>query len=728
MLGDTGVAVHPDDPRYQHLHGKFVLHPFCQRRLPVVSDTFVDISFGTGAVKITPGHDHNDFECGQRHKLHVVTILDNNGCLINVPPPFLGMKRFDGRKAVLAALKDRGLFREVKDNPMVVPVCSRSKDIVEPLLKPQWYVRCTEMGKEAADTVRSGRLRIVPETFAKTWFSWLDNIRDWCISRQLWWGHRIPAYFVSISEPGSPPGEDSDDAYWVSGRTQEEALEKAAKKFGLPASSITLQQDGDVLDTWFSSALFPFSIFGWPDETEDLKVFYPGTLLETGHDILFFWVARMVMLGLVLLKDLPFKEVYLHAIVRDAHGRKMSKSLGNVIDPLNVVHGISLEDLHAQLIDGNLDAVEVERAKQGQKADYPDGIPECGTDALRFALCAYTTQGRDINLDVNRILGYRHFCNKLWNAAKFSLRVLGPDFQPNPSAQLCGAESDIDIWIRSRLSLTGQACNSAFSAYDFPSATSAIYSFWLYDLCDVFLECLKPLFSSKCQESSEAATAARQTLYTCFDVGLRLLAPFMPYISEELYQRLPRRPSSSSPPSISVVSYPDGQELCWRNEELEREVAYALTVVRAARCLRNDYGLVKTKALLSVRCEDEALVSNLTRLASHVCTLTLAPSLTVLGQASQPPQGCAVAIVDDQSSVYLQLKGVLDFTKEIAKLVPQRDQVVKTLERLIQRRSGPEYSSKVPLHVQQNDADKVKQSEMELQKINAAIANFETML
>ncbi|XP_049648753.1 valine--tRNA ligase [Accipiter gentilis] len=432
MLGDVAVAVHPDDPRYQHLRGRRVRHPFTGRSLPVLHDTFVDPSFGTGAVKITPAHDATDFEVGQRHGLPRPSVIGEDGRLINVPPPFLGLPRFTGRAAVLEALKQRGLFRGVTENPMVVPICSRSKDVVEPLLKPQWYVRCQGLARGAAAAVRRGDLRLRPPSHARTWFQWMDNIRDWCISRQLWWGHRIPAYFVTVDDPNVPPGEDGDDRYWVSGRSEEEAREKAARNFGVDPDRVTLRQDEDVLDTWFSSGLFPFSIFGWPEPSQDLEVFYPGTLLETGHDILFFWVARMVMLGLALTGRLPFREVYLHAIVRDAHGRKMSKSLGNVIDPLDVITGISLQGLHEQLESSNLDPAELERAREGQKRDFPNGIPECGTDALRFALCAYTAQGRDINLDVGRVLGYRHFCNKVWNGARFVLRALGPDYRPPP--------------------------------------------------------------------------------------------------------------------------------------------------------------------------------------------------------------------------------------------------------------------------------------------------------
>uniref|UniRef100_A0A673LM86 valine--tRNA ligase n=1 Tax=Sinocyclocheilus rhinocerous TaxID=307959 RepID=A0A673LM86_9TELE len=536
MLGDTAVAVHPNDSRYQHLKGKMVVHPFCDRKMPIVFDDFVDMNFGTGAVKITPAHDHNDYEVGERHKLPFINILDENGLLINVPPPFLGMKRFEARKAVLQALKDLGQFKEVKDNPMVVPVCSRSKDIVEPLLKPQWYVDCREMGKQAADVVRNGELKIIPDHHLKTWFNWMDNIRDWCISRQLWWGHRIPAYFVTVNDPS-----DVDGHYWVSGRSEEEAREKAAKRFNVTADKISLRQDEDVLDTWFSSGIFPFSIFGWP--TEDLRVFYPGTLLETGHDILFFWVARMVMMGLKLTGKLPFKEVYLHAVVRDTHGRKMSKSLGNVIDPLDVITDFLKSFVIVPLAAGMLYC-----------SILFVGIPECGTDALRFALCAYTSQGRDINLDVNRILGYRHFCNKLWNAVKFAMRTLGEGF-------LCGSESVSDRWILSRLSAAVALCDSGFQAYDFPAITTAIYNFWLYELCDIYLESVKPVLSRTDSEGQKQADICRQTLYTCLEVGLRLLSPLMPFVTEELFQRLPRRLAQDSTSSICVTPYPETSEV-----------------------------------------------------------------------------------------------------------------------------------------------------------------------
>lgn len=437
MLGDTAVAVHPKDSRYAHLHGKFVVHPFADRKLPIVCDEFVEMEFGTGAVKITPAHDPNDYEVGKRHNLPFITIFNDDGYIIGDYGEFTGMKRFHCRKAILIALKEKGLYKDTVNNPMVIPFCSRSKDVVEPIIKPQWYVKCDEMATAAVQAVQSGELKIIPEMHVKTWNHWMDGIRDWCVSRQLWWGHRIPAYRVTFNE-GTPTSTDTSDEneLWIVGRSKDEATQKAAKRFNIDSSKLTLEQDADVLDTWFSSGLFPFSVFGWPDETLDMQVFYPTSLLETGHDILFFWVARMVFFGQKLLGKLPFKEVFLHPMVRDAHGRKMSKSLGNVIDPMDVITGISLEDLHKQLYDSNLDPREIEKATAGQKQDYPNGIPECGTDAMRFALCSYNTQGRDINLDILRVQGYRFFCNKLWNATKFALLYFGGDKKYNATTKL----------------------------------------------------------------------------------------------------------------------------------------------------------------------------------------------------------------------------------------------------------------------------------------------------
>ncbi|KAI7873510.1 valyl-tRNA synthetase [Mucor mucedo] len=554
MLGDTAIAVHPDDKRYTHLHGKFVVHPFNERRIPIITDDIaVDMEFGTGAVKITPAHDFNDYEVGKRHDLEFINLLNDDGTYNANAGPYAGMKRFHIRNKIIEDLKAKGLFVGVKENPMTVPVCSKSGDIIEPLMKPQWWVKCQGMAEKAMKAVTDGELKIAPKISEGDWFRWLGNINDWCISRQLWWGHRVPAYFVNIE---GETHDSIDDEMWVSGQDEAAARAEAERKF--PGKKFTLEQDPDVLDTWFSSGLWPFSIQGWPEQTFEMEHFYPASLLETGWDILFFWVARMVMLGIQLTGKVPFAEVLCHAMIRDAHGRKMSKSLGNVIDPVDVIEGISLEGLHKKLYEGNLDPREIKKAESGQKADFPKGIPECGTDALRFALCAYTTGGRDINLDILRVEGYRKFCNKLWNATRFALMKLGSDFKPNASAEPTGHESLVDKWILAKLNKCAIDTNKALEERNFMGATHAVHQFWLYDLCDVYIEAVKPICDAD-TTGDEAATTrkvtAQNTLYTCLEAGLKLMHPFMPFVTEELFQRLERRPGQEVS-TIVKASYP----------------------------------------------------------------------------------------------------------------------------------------------------------------------------
>lgn len=389
MLGDTGVAVHPSDERYKHLIGKNAKHPFLDRLMPIFADDYVDPEFGTGAVKITPAHDPNDFAIGQRHNLEFINILNDNGTLNHSTGEFEGNKRFDARYKVIEALKAKGLYVKWEHNAMKVPLCSKSKDVIEPIMKPQWWMRMRELADAAIKAVKDGEIVIRPETAEKSYFRWLENINDWCLSRQLWWGHQAPAYFVQIE---GQHGDDSDNELWITGRTEEDAEAKAKAKF--PGKKFTLRRDEDVLDTWFSSGLWPFSTLGWPKKTHDFETLYPTSVLETGWDILFFWVARMIMLGIKLTGQVPFREVYCHSLVRDSEGRKMSKSLGNVIDPLDVMEGIELQALNDKLLVGNLDPKELATATKFQKTAFPDGIPECGADALRFSLVSYTTGGR----------------------------------------------------------------------------------------------------------------------------------------------------------------------------------------------------------------------------------------------------------------------------------------------------------------------------------------------
>jgi len=811
MLGDTAVAVHPEDARYKNLVGKNVIHPFSDRKLPIIADTFVEREFGTGAVKITPAHDPNDYECGKRNNLPFITIFTDEGMVSPGCGKFSGMKRFDARKAVLAALEEKGLYRETKDNPMVVPVCSRSKDIVEPIIKPQWYVKCDDMAEEAQKAVDSGDLKLIPESHKKTWTYWMSGMRDWCISRQLWWGHRIPAYHVTVQ--GEEAADSTDNRYWVSGRTEAEAKTKAANRFKVKEDKIKLTQDPDVLDTWFSSGLFPFSVLGWPDKTDDLDVFYPGALLETGHDIIFFWVARMVFFGQKLMGKLPFKDVFLHAMVRDAHGRKMSKSLGNTINPMDVILGITLENLHKSLEGGNLDPREVEKAKAGQSQDYPEGIPECGTDALRFGLCAYTAQGRDINLDVMRVQGYRFFCNKLWNATKFAMMYLGAEFSPvksliqellasksqssslsfsplpssvdlnqpsglsqlnsclqsstflggsNPSSTDSQAFSGIiiqpnyfsqphlsrwyhrmntlttkdrsslpagkgvlvptpaplspmDRWILSRLSYAAEQVNIGFKDYNFPVATSALYNFWLYELCDVYLEYLKPIFQGS---DSSAVLTARTVLYTCLDSGLRLISPFMPFISEELFQRLPRW-STKEPPSIMVTSFPTTTNTPYRNSTVEAEVELVQKIVGVVRSTRADYNIPnKTKTQLYLRVFCPSISDMVKKYTTALATLAYSQKVEVV---DSPPTGCAIVTVNDKITAHLVLKGLIDPAKEIEKLKKKRSALQLAVEKLQKAATVPDYLVKVPEDVRTANSEKIDGSIMEVARLGDAI-------
>uniref|UniRef100_A0AAQ5Y1C5 Valine--tRNA ligase, mitochondrial n=1 Tax=Amphiprion ocellaris TaxID=80972 RepID=A0AAQ5Y1C5_AMPOC len=494
------------------------------------------------------------------HSLQRVTVIGGDGTMM----PCCGqwLERFDARQLVVDALVEKKLFRGKKTHAMTLPICSRSGDIVEPLLKKQWFVRCNEMANKAIQAVEDGQLEIIPHYYTKTWKNWLSNISDWCVSRQLWWGHQIPAYQVEL-----PNSTDKQEELWVWGQSEDEARQRAAVKYGVKPEAFTLTQDPDVLDTWFSSGLFPFAMLGWPEQTSDLQDFYPNSILETGSDLIFFWVARMVMLGTELTGQLPFKQVIFHSLIRDKYGRKMSKSLGNVIDPLDVIHGVSLEVGTTQtwLKEGNLEPREQLVAMEAQTKDFPNGIPQCGTDALRFALCSHKIQGEDISLSIPQVLGSRHFCNKMWQTLRFTLGVLGDNTAP------CFPLSSMDRWICSRLHSTVVQCEHAFKAYELHTVTSTLYSFWVHSLCDVYMEHIKSVLGqqdpgtviqSDKQDSGSARQMASTVLYHCVSMSLALLSPFMPFITEELWQRLqPFRSGSTDQASLCLQPYPHSSQL-----------------------------------------------------------------------------------------------------------------------------------------------------------------------
>ncbi|KAM1020703.1 hypothetical protein ACFX2I_041909 [Malus domestica] len=723
MLGDTAIAVHPNDERYRHLHGKHAIHPFNGRRIRIICDAIlVDPEFGTGAVKITPAHDPNDFDVGRRHNLEFINIFTDDGKINQDGGEFAGMPRFKAREAVTEALKKKGLFKDAKGNEMRLGICSRSQDVVEPMIKPQWYVKCSGMGKEALHAAiddENRKLEIIPKQYTADWKRWLESIRDWCISRQLWWGHRVPAWYV-VYEGDSPDNFGASDERWVVARNEEEAKAQASLTF---EGKFQLMQDPDVLDTWFSSGLFPLSVLGWPDDTEDLKAFYPTSVLETGHDILFFWVARMVMLGITLGGDVPFTKVYLHPMIRDAHGRKMSKSLGNVIDPLEVINGITLEGLHQRLLEGNLDPKELTVAKEGQVKDFPKGIEECGADALRFALVSYTAQSDKINLDIQRVVGYRQWCNKLWNAVRFAMSRLGDDYVPpsdvNPDALPFSCQ-----WILSVLNKVISKAVLSLEAYDFSDAATAVYAWWQYQLCDVFIEAIKPYFSGNNPRFESERGFAQATLWLCLDNGLRLLHPFMPFVTEELWQRLPSPKDHKRPASIMICEYPSTVE-CWTNEGAESEMNLIDSVVKSLRSLAKES---RERRPASVLCRTPLDREIICSRQLEIETLANLSSLTVINENDAAPTGCVVGVVNENLSVYLKLQGSRSLEADLEKIRKKMEDIKLQQEKLSRAMNVAGYKEKVPEKIQKANADKLESLEKEKLSLEEASQHMEAQI
>ncbi|KAJ7714328.1 tRNA synthetases class I-domain-containing protein [Mycena olivaceomarginata] len=662
------------DEKIIHLHGKFAKHPFVDRRIPIVTDDIiVDMEFGTGAVKITPAHDPNDYEVGVRHKLDFINILNDDGTFnANAGETFKGMKRFHVRVAVIKALKDAGLYIETKDNPMQIPICAKSGDVVEPVLKPQWWVNCKPLAEEAIKRTRAGELVINPKQSENDWYRWLETLQDWCISRQLWWGHRCPAYFVNIE------GADldrKDGAHWVVGRTLQEATERAKALAG--DKKFVLEQDEDVLDTWFSSGLWPFSIMGWPDN----------------------------LTGMV-----PFNEVLCHAMIRDAHGRKMSKSLGNVIDPIDVIEGLPLEALHEKLKEGNLDEKEIIKATAGQKKDFPKGIPQCGTDALRFALCAYS--GGEI--------GYRKFCNKIFNATKFAMLKLDESFVPEPSAKPTGKESLVEQWILHKLNVAAAELNTQLAERNFMSATTAAYNFWLYELCDVYIEVMKPMTD----EAAPIATrkSAQQTLYTCLDHGLRLLHPFMPFVTEELWQRLPRRPNDSTP-SIMLSSFPVFDKASVF-ESADQQFNLVFNTLKTGRSLAASYNLQSDIQLfLHIQTDEEAALFE-SQVSTIVALTKGCKSAKVVRELKDIPEGSGGTVVTPTIAVHALVRGLVDLDVEIAKCDKKLDLAKLNLQKIVKLESQPDYAATVPANVQAANSEKRKTIEAEILTVELSKSMF----
>ncbi|KAK4686354.1 valyl-tRNA synthetase, partial [Tremellales sp. Uapishka_1] len=737
MLGDTAVAVHPDDERYKHLVGKFVIHPFNGRRIPIIADGItVEMEFGTGAVKITPAHDANDFECGLRNKLEFINLMNDDGTYNENAGEYQGMKRFHVRNKILQDLKDKGLYVGQADNAMQIPICSRSGDVVESIMKPQWWISCKPMAEEVLKRTAAGELKIKPKSSHNEWVKWMENMQDWCISRQLWWGHRCPAFLLTLD--GESP-DTADDNNWIVARSLEEAEEKA--KTVANGKKYTLSQDEDVLDTWFSAGLWPFAIMGWPNKTADLEHFYPNTVLETGWDILFFWVAKMAFFGNALTGQMPFKEVYCHPMVRDAYGRKMSKSLGNVIDPLDIINGQNLEKLHGDLRLGNLADSEIKKAEEGQKKLFPKGIPQCGTDALRFTLANYCSGGRDINLEILRVEGYRKFCNKLWNATKFCLfRFDMVDFDgirqessfvPNASALPTGQESIAEKWLFHKLNIASDAVTSALEDRDFQGASQAAYHYFLYELCDVFIEATKPLFEAN--EESATKVSAQNTLYTCLEGGLKLLHPFMPYVTEDLWQRLPRRPDDACE-SVMLASFPE--KIPEHNfPEAEADFDLTFECIKAARSLTSTYNLatngktLEDKITVIIQAKNPAQKAMLESQSPIIQALAKGSGqILFISEDSEVPSGCGTELVTTEINIHIPVKGKVDAAEEIAKLEKKETLVQANKAKLEKLTSQPNYQTTVKEEIRTRNAEQMTKIETEIETLRLSIERFQSLL
>ncbi|MGH8201286.1 MAG: valine--tRNA ligase, partial [Steroidobacteraceae bacterium] len=651
MLGDTAVAVNPDDERYKHLVGRKLLLPLTDRSIPVIADKYVDAAFGSGCVKITPAHDFNDYEIGLRHGLEQINIFTPRAALNdNVPARLRGLGRFEARKRIVAELEAAGLVVRIEKHKLVVPRGDRSGAVLEPYLTDQWYVRIAPLAAPAIAAVASGTTRFVPESWAKTYFEWMRNIKDWCVSRQLWWGHRIPAWY------------DAEGNIYVA---RSEAEARSRHHLG---ADLQLNQDTDVLDTWFSSALWPFSTLGWPQQTPELAKFYPSTVLVTGFDIIFFWVARMMMMGLKFMGDVPFREVYITGLIRDEHGDKMSKSKGNVIDPLDIVDGIALEALLAKRTSGLMQPQMKSKIEKATRKEYPEGIAAHGTDALRFTFAALASPSRDIRFDLARVAGYRNFCNKLWNAARFVTMSVGDGAAGGQQiADRAAAVSELSVadrWIRSRLGQTVAAVEKSLADYRFDFAVAALYEFTWYEFCDWYLELTKPVLQSD-SASAAARAATRRTLLEVLEALQRALHPFMPFITEEIWQRVSPLAGRAGA-TVMLADYPRASDFP-RDEASEREVKWLQAFILAVRQIRGEMNINPSRRIpllhRNASARDLELIQRhrawLERLAGIEPPRALAPG--------EPVPPAATALVGDLT-LLVPMAGLIDAAAEAERL------------------------------------------------------------
>jgi len=673
MLGDTAVAVHPKDDRYKHLIGENIILPLTERKIPIIADEYVDRDFGTGCLKITPAHDFNDFEIGTKHGLEIISVLDQAAKIkCSSPSKYEGLDRFEARRKIVEDLQALGLIQDIEDYSLTVPRGDRSGAILEPLITNQWFLRMESLAKPAIEVVKSGELKFVPENWSKTYFEWLENIQDWCISRQLWWGHRIPAWY------------DSEGNVFVG-----ESESEIRKKNNIDAS-IVLTQDEDVLDTWFSSALWPFSSLGWPDDTYDLKTFYPTNVLVTGFDIIFFWVARMVMMSLKFMDEIPFKEIYIHGLIKDKNGQKMSKSKGNILDPIDLIDGISLDELLEKRVQGLMQPEMENRIINETKKEFPNGIPDFGTDALRFNFAIQASTGRDIRLDLNRVEGYRNFCNKIWNASRF-IRMNTNDFELLDTNVSKG--HPIDQWIQSRFRQTIEEVERQYGQYRFDLAATAMYEFVWNDFCDWYIELSKTLINDPDISESEK-DYTKNNLILMLDSILRMLHPTIPFITEEIWQSMNEENGKRS---IMKSSFPSSND--WSADETgARKSEWLKDFVSSVRQIRSEMN-IPPKQSISIIIQDASSSDHekLDTLGSFIRNLGSVESITHKESSDDLPKS-AIALLGEMK-VFIPLAGLVDIEEEKSRLEKKLSKLNKELESVENRLSNDAFIKKAPIEV-----------------------------
>ena len=699
MLGDVAVAVHPGDPRYAALVGKTLRLPLAEREIPIIADDYVDPEFGTGCVKITPAHDFNDHEVGERHGLPRINVFTPDARMNDkVPERFCGLDRFEARKRVVTELEVAGLLERIDPHKLMVPRGDRSGAVIEPYLTDQWYVRIAPLAAPAIKAVEDGSIRFVPENWSRTYFEWMRNIKDWCISRQLWWGHRIPAWY-----------DDAGRVYV--GRT----LEEVRARHGL-ADDLPLRQDEDVLDTWFSSALWPFSTLGWPDDVATLKRFYPTAVLVTGFDIIFFWVARMIMMGIKFTGEVPFREVYVHGLIRDSEGQKMSKSKGNVIDPLDIVDGIALEDLVRKRTTGLMQPRLAPSIEKATRKAFPQGIEAHGTDALRLTFASLATQSSDLRFDLARVGGNRNFCNKLWNASRFVLMMAEDENGAPVDPQLLSGEATpgvADRWIVSRLGQTLAKVEAGFAEYRFDFAATALYEFTWYEFCDWYLELTKPILQDTSLPQAQRR-AARRTLLEVLETLLRAWHPLMPFITEEIWQRVAPLAGvvPTSGQTIMTARWPTaaGSSL---DPDAEADVEWIKAFVLGIRQIRGEMDISPARRLPVLL--DDASAQDRIRIAAHgayLSRLAGLESLRILDAGEVAPPA-ALAVVGAMRAL-VPMAGLIDPQAELARLDKRAAKLREEIQRATAKLANENFVRNAPLEVVAQEQGRVAEFERTL--------------